>query len=48
MAAKRQAVGPVASSRNMQGIESVLGGWHHAVDGLLEEEKVRKITNMFN
>ena len=26
MAAKRQAVGPVASSRNMQGIESVWAG----------------------
>ena len=45
-AAKRQAVVPVpvASSRNLKGIESVLGsGWQKAVDGLLEGDQVKNL-----
>ena len=43
-AAKRHAVESVAASRNMQGIESVLGSeWQKAVDGLLRGDQVGNI-----
>ena len=43
-AVKRQAVVPVAPSRNMKGLESVLGSeWQRAVDGLLKGDQVKNL-----
>jgi len=39
-AAKRQAV---VASRNMKGVESVLGGWQEVVDGLLKRDQVKNL-----
>ena len=43
-AAKRQAVVPVTSPRNLKGIESVLGNeWQKAVDGLLKGDRLKNL-----